>query len=83
MLDRIAITASLARMLCAALCMLLFARSDLFATAVVWTPPSIGQASASVVRCTHSALRTRSSGLHQRFLMREQITKRPLLTLDE
>lgn len=86
MLDRVATAAAPLRLVCVALLVFLIAQVSLVGRAIDWRPSTPAVATASAVRCTHGlgrTLRTRSSGLHQRFLTRDFAARRPLLQLDE
>lgn len=80
MLDRVAISATPLRIICAALLVLLIVGVDQVAAPV-------GRAAhASAIAeppCMHRTLRMRAAGLHQRYLMRDLVARRPLLSIDE
>jgi len=84
MLDRVAIGVASLRTVCAALLALVLAviatpRVDGLA-AITWPAPA---ATVHQAPCTYRTLRTRASGLHQRYMMRDVVARRPLLTLDD
>jgi len=85
MLDRIAISATTLRMVCAAVLVLLIVRVDFFASALAWRVR--GEIAGSAIHCTHPITRTRPQmrtlGLHHRYMMRDDIGRRRLLQLDQ
>ena len=85
MTERIAISAGSLRMVCTALLMLLIVRVDFFANAVEWQMRS--EVVGSAIRCTQPVLRThqrmRTLGLHQRYMMRDDVGRRRMHRLDQ
>lgn len=84
MIERVAIAAAPLRLVVAALVLFVVASAGLLSSALTYETPTRSQEAASSIRCTHGAnrIRTRTSGLHPRFLTRDLVPRRTLQQLD-
>jgi hypothetical protein len=84
MLERVAIAAPLLRMLCVALAVCLGLRFDLFTSAIPARQAPIAIDAVDACRATldesspRTTIRTRTPGLHRRFLTRDIVAPRAL-----